>query len=198
MKFRPLTTGAAIAAVASTLALIGVPQAAGAKGEVAGIGSSRTLTAKFTVKSLNMATRRAILTDSDGNNYAMTVGEHVRNLDKVKPGDTINATYNLTTVYVLSNRGAATPADTDVTMAARAAKGDRPAGAVMNNTVITDVVLGVDLANNTLKLSDPKGGHVQTVHVANPLAQKQLHTVKVGDRITEHVTQSLLVAVNRP
>lgn len=191
-------TGAAITAFVSTLALVGAPQVVSAKGEIAGIGSSRTLTAKLTVKSVNMATRRAVLTDSDGYSYAMKVGDHVRNLNKVKPGDTINATYNLTTVYVLSGRGAATPANTDVTMTARAAKGDLPAGAAMNSTVITDVVLGVDLANNTLKLSDPKGGRVQTVHVANPLAQKQLHTVKVGDKITEHVTQSLLVAVNRP
>jgi exosome complex RNA-binding protein Csl4 len=194
---RPLTTYAAVAALVSTLALVGSPQVAGAANQIAGIGSSRTVTAKVKVKSVNLATRRAILIGPDGTTFAVEVGAHVRNLDRVKPGDTIKATYNLTTEYVLSGRAGAAPADTDVVLAGRAAKGQLPAGAVAERTVTTDVVLGVDPAKNTLRLSNPNGGRIETVHVTNPLAQKQLHKVKVGDRVTARVTQSLLIAVDR-
>ena len=171
-------------------------QIARADNQIGGIGSSRTLTAKVKVKSVNLATRRAVFTDADGNNFALTIAPRVRNLDKVKAGDTIMVRYNLTTTYVVTRRGAATPSDSDFAMASRAAKGERPAGAYLESSVTTDVVLGVDTVRKTLKLSDPKGGHVVTVNVTNPLAQKQLHKVKVGDRVTAHVTESLLVAVD--
>ena len=197
MKFRPLITGATTAAFVSAFALAAAPQMARADNQVGGIGSSRTVIAKVKVKYLNLATRRAILTDARGNNFAVTVGSHVRNLAQVKAGDTIKATYNVTTNYVVSKPGAPTPSDAGIAMGARAAKGELPAGAVLASTVTTDVVLGVDTAKNTLKLKDPVSGQVDTVSVTNPLAQKQLHKVKVGDKLTARVTESLLVAVEK-
>jgi hypothetical protein len=195
LTLRPLITGAATMAMASALALA-APLMAQADNLVGGIGSSKTLTAAVKVKSVNLATRQAVLVDSAGNEMPVKVGPHVRNLDKVKPGDTVKATYNLTVEYTVTRKGAATPADSAHALALRAPKGGQPAGAIFTRTVTTDVVLGVDTANNTMKLSDVNGGQVDTVHVANPLAQIELHKVKVGDKLTAKITQSLLVAVD--
>ena len=63
--FRPLITYAATAALVSAL-VVAAPQMARADNQIGGIGSSRTLTAKVKVKSVNLATRcHAVFTDAD-------------------------------------------------------------------------------------------------------------------------------------
>jgi hypothetical protein len=83
-------------------------------------------------------------------------------------------------------------------IAARAAKGQTPGGAIASRTVVTGAVLAVDPARHTLKIVDKDGGQVHLINVANPDNQAQLAYVKVGDYITAYVTESVLVTVGRP
>jgi hypothetical protein len=186
------------AASALIIAVAGAAAAATAPGPVAGVGTKQTVTEKATVRSIDMATRHAVLVDPSGQTYTVKVGDHVQNLGKVKPGQVITATYNRSLLLVFSTRGAALPADTDAVIAGRVAKGELPAAAVANHVVITETVLGVDPHNHTLQLVKPKGGEVQTVKVADAATRMQLARVKVGDTITAYQTEALLIAVGNP
>jgi hypothetical protein len=188
------------ARAASTLVAVLAAAATGvsAKGPVAGIGSTQKVTEKATVKSIDLATRHAVLIDPSGKTYTVKVGSHVQNLEQVKPGHVITATYNRSLLLVFSTRGAPLPADTDAVIAGRVAKGELPAAAVANHVVVTETVLGIDPNNNTIRLAKPKGGEVQTVKVVDPAVRKQLGRVKVGDTITAYQTEALLIGVTAP
>jgi hypothetical protein len=192
----PTSRVATAAALLVAVAAAGIAGQVGAQGPVTGIGSSHSVTVKATVKSVDLATRHAVLVGPSGETFTVKVSDDVRNLDQVRPGDTVKATYNRSLMYVLSARGAPLPADTEKTVAARAAKGELPAAAVANHVIITQTVLGVDTTDNTLTLASPQGGEVQTVSVVDPAAQKQLALVKVGDTITGYLTETLLISVN--
>jgi hypothetical protein len=163
----------------------------------AGIGSTQSVTAKVTVKSIDMATRHLVVTGADGQTFAMKVPDSVQNLAQVSVGDQITATYTRETVFALSPPNSALPPDTETAVAARAAKGELPAAVVANHVVVTGAVVGVDLDNHTLQLVDPKGGQVHTIKVTDPQRQQAMAQVKVGDTITAYVTESLLIAVSK-
>lgn len=164
--------------------------------EKATVSRSETITGKVTIKSIDQATRRMVVTNSAGEDTSMKVPPEVQNLDKLKAGDTINATYTLAAEFVLSPPNTKLPPDTDTMIAARAAKGELPAGAVANHIVVTGAVVGIDKANRTLKIVSPQGGAVHNVKVTSADGIKALDKVKVGDTITAYLTESLLMAAN--
>ncbi len=188
MTFHKRLLGAAAA-----LALAAAPLAAAAQ-SVGGVGSTQSVSASVTVKSIDLATRHVTVATPSGETFTLKVGPAVQNLDKVKPGDTIKATYERSTVFVLSKPNTALPADTETTIAARAAKGEVPAAVVANHLVVTGAVIGIDQENHTLELVDPQGGQVLKVNV-KPANYADLANVKLGDTITAYVTESLLIAV---
>jgi hypothetical protein len=185
-----------VAAFAAAITLAAAPVAVLAQGMVAGLGNSQTLTSKVTVKSVDLKTRHVTVVGPTGDTSTMKVGKAVHNLDRIKPGDKIHATYTLETEFVISSPNTPLPADTQTVVAARAAKGELPAAVVSNHLVVTGAVLGIDKAKHTLKLVDPKGGQVHTIVVSNKDRQQAMSQIKVGDTITAYVTESLLVAVN--
>ncbi|HEY6458401.1 MAG TPA: hypothetical protein VIY90_24240, partial [Steroidobacteraceae bacterium] len=58
-----------------------------------GIGESHTITARTQVKAIDLAKREVTLVGPQGNVLVVHAGDAVRNLDKVKVGDTVVATY---------------------------------------------------------------------------------------------------------
>jgi hypothetical protein len=158
-------------------------------------GESHAVTVIATVRSLDPATRHLVLT-SGGESFPMVAGSHVQNFDQLKVGDKVKATYRLETEYVLSKPNEKLPKNADALLAARAPKGEIPAAAVAHHIIVTGAVLGVDLANHTLKVVDRNGGQVHTIDVI-PSNRAALANVKVGDYITAYVTESLLVTVHR-
>lgn len=188
----------AAAAAAGLLIALGLAAApsAGLAQEKAAVTRSETISGKVTIKSIDPATRRMVVTNSAGENTAMKVPPEVHNLDQLKAGDTINATYTLEAEFVLSAPNTKLPPDTDTVIAARAAKGELPAGAVANHIVVTGAVVGLDKANRTLKIVSPQGGEVHTVKVTSADGIKALDKVKVGDTITAYLTESLLMSAS--
>jgi hypothetical protein len=164
--------------------------------EKASVSRSETVTGEVTIKSIDPATRHMVVTNSAGENTAMKVPPEVHNFDQLKVGDTIEATYTLEAEFVLSPPNTKLPPDTDTVIAARAAKGEAPAGAVANHIVVTGAVVGIDKDNHILKIVSPQGGEVHTVKVASPEGLKAMQKVKIGDTITAYLTESLLMAAN--
>jgi hypothetical protein len=165
------------------------------QGAVYGPGESHAITVVATVQSLDPATRHLVLT-SGGESFPMVADRHVQNFDQLKVGDKVKATYRLETEFLLSKPNEKLPANAEAMIAARAAKGQMPAGAVAHHMVVTGAVLGVDVANHTLKVVDRTGGKVHTIDVI-PSNRPALALMKVGDYITAYVTESLLVTVHR-
>jgi hypothetical protein len=157
--------------------------------------SVQSETATVTVKSLDMATRQMVAVSPSGEVFAMQVPAQVRNLSQVKVGDKIRATHTVETEIMISGPNTPLPPDAEATLSARAAKGELPAGVVAHHIVVTGAVLGIDMANHTLKVVNPQGGQVHTITVRRADRQKAMANLKVGDKITAFVTESVLISV---
>jgi hypothetical protein len=160
-----------------------------------GIGSSRTITERTKVQAIDINTREVTLVGPEGNVFTIHAGDAVRNLDKVKEGDTVVATYYASTVLVLSAPGTQVPDNQANAAWARAAKGQMPAGAVSTKMVVTGTVVGVDLVTHTISLVNPSGGMVHAFDVTDPQRQAALKRVKVGDSLTAIGTEAFAVAL---
>ena len=158
------------------------------------IGSSQTITARAKVQAIDLATREVTLVGPEGV-FTIHAGDAVRNLDKIKVGDTVVATYYASVVLVLSAPGTQVPDNQVNAAASRAAKGQIPAAALRTKMVVTGTVVAVDLANHTISLVDPSGGVVHVFNVTDPRRQAALKRVKVGDSLTAIGTEAFAIAL---
>lgn len=163
--------------------------------DMAGIAHAETVSARATVKAVDLQTRKVTLEGAGGNTIVLTVGEQVQNLPQVRPGDTVIARYYTSSAFVLAPPGTKLPDDSLTVAGARAAPGDKPAGAVESRMVVTGLVVGVDPALHTLSLVDPAGGAVRSVNVVTPEGQQSMKLIKIGDTITAIITEAVLVGV---
>ena len=187
-----LTLCLAFGAAGLTAPNVAWGQAAG----MGGMGQSQTIRARAQVKVIDLGTREVTLVGPQGNVFVVHAGDAVHNLDKVKAGDTVVATYYGSVVLVLSAPGSKIPEDQANAAAVRAPKGHSPAGAVGVKVVVTGTVVGVDLAAHTISLVDPAGGMVHTFTVADPRRQAALKRVKLGDSLTAIGTEALAIALD--
>jgi hypothetical protein len=163
--------------------------------DMAGIGHSESVSARAVVKSVDQQTRTVTLEGAAGNTIVLKVGEEVRNLPQVHPGDTVIAHYYTSSAYVLAPPGTKLPDDSLTVAGARAAPGEKPGGAIGTKTVVTGLVVSVDPTSHTISLVDPAGGVVRTVNVVTPEGQQSMKMVKVGDTITAIITEAVLIGV---
>jgi len=196
IRGRPGTFAASLllAAVPMLLPSLSIPAKAQASG-MAGIGGSEALSFHAKVSAIDLATRTVTLVGPQGRSQTLKVGDEVRNLPQVKPGDTVNVVYHASVTYVLSPRGSKMPDDSLTAAGARAAPGQMPGGAIGTKMVVTWTVVGVDPSAHTFQLIEPSGGLIRTENVVTPEGQQSMKMVKVGDTITGVITEALAIAV---
>jgi hypothetical protein len=188
--------GASILSVAMLMLCPAVSTPATAQASsMAGIGSSETVSVRATVKAIDLNTRTVTLVGPQGNTLMLKVGEEVRNLAQVRPGNEVIARYNASVTYVLAPRGAKLPDDSVSMAGARAAPGQMPSGAVGAKVVVTATVVGVDPVAHTLQLINPAGGLIRSVNVVTPQGQESMKMIKVGDTITGVISEAVAVSV---
>ena len=163
--------------------------------DMAGIAHTESVSARAVVKAIDLQTRTVTLEASGGNTIVLTVGDEVKNLPQVRPGDTVIAHYYTSSAYVLAPPGTRLPDNSLTVAGARAAPGEKPGGALGSKIVVTGLVVGVDPTLHTLSLVDPAGGRVRSVNVVTPEGQKNMKLVKIGDTITAIITEAVLVGV---
>ena len=129
------------------------------------ITKADSITAVVTVKSVDMASRRLVVTTAAGEDITMKAPPEIQRLGDIKPGDKIRTTYTAEVELVLSQPNQPLPEDAQTVVAARVAKGDLPAGAIANQIVVTGAVIGIDAAGHSLRIVSPNGGQVHTVAV---------------------------------
>jgi hypothetical protein len=170
------------------------PAVAQASGMV-GIGESDTIVLRATVKAIDLPSRMVTLVGPQGNTVSLRVGDEVRNLPQVRPGNKVFVRYHGSVTYVLSPRGAKLPDDSLAVAGARAAPGQMPAGGVSSKLVMTETVIGVDQPSHSLQVVNPSGGMIRTVAVTTPEGQQNMRMIKVGDTITAIVSEAVAIAV---
>jgi hypothetical protein len=163
--------------------------------EMAGIARTESVSARATVKTVDLQTRTVTLEVPGGNTIVLKVGDRVQNLPQVRPGDAVIAHYTTSSAYVLAPRGTKLPDDSLTIAGARAAPGEKPAGGAESKMVVTGLVVGVDPTLHTVSLVDPSGGQVRSVNVVTAEGQQSMKLIKIGDTITAIITEAVLVAV---
>ncbi|MGA0264614.1 MAG: hypothetical protein ACO3KY_01865 [Lysobacterales bacterium] len=156
------------------------------------IYASQSAQMNAVVEAINMETREVTLRGPQGNAVSMVVGEEARNLDQVEVGDIVSAEYvRSLSIEVLPGDGSE-PGAGGLTAAARAEKGEMPAGVVMDTQVVTATVEAIDMEANTFKLKFPDGA-VEQFTARDP---KNLALAEVGDLVVITTTEALALRVD--
>jgi len=192
----PRILGAIAAAALGLAAQAAAAQAATAQAPTS-VTDAIQVSEKVTVVSVDPATRHLVVRRPSGDTASIKVPAEVRRFDELKAGDIISATYSLETEFALSQPNKPLPDDAQTVIAARASRGELPAGVIANHIVVTGAVLGIDMQAHTLRVVSPQGGEVHTFAVTSPEGRRLMAQLKPGDKITAYVTESMLIAVER-
>ncbi len=154
------------------------------------VSAARTRTVTATVAELDVAKRHVTLKTAKGDMIPMTLGPDVRNLDKVKVGDSLVVQYAEALSLTLKKGGKVLPSANETVGAARAPVGAAPAGGAVQQIEVTADVVAVDAKQQVITLKGPQ----RTVDLkVNDPAQFKL--IKVGDQIEAVYTQALAMKV---
>ena len=160
------------AACLSNVALAQAP-ASSPKGEV--VVASVNVTA--TVAKIDHKTRVVTLKADDGQEYTFVASADVANLDQVKKGDLVTATYTEALVYEVKHGGKV--GEETTAAAAVAPLGAKPAGSVAEETTLTVKVAAINAKAPSITFKGPEG-KTRTIKVKDP---SKLQGVKVGDTV---------------
>ena len=162
-----------------------------------GAGDTDTVSVRATVKAVDMKTRTVTLVGPQGETKTLKVGDQVKNLAQVKPGDVVVVRFYDSVAYVVAPAGTKLPENAMAMAEAQAVPGELPAGAVGAKIIVTGLVVGVNPVAHTISLVNPPpaGGEIRTLTVKNPQYQQMLPQIKVGDTITAVISEALVAAV---
>jgi hypothetical protein len=160
-------------------------QAAPPKGQ--GMVASTTVTA--TVAQVDQKTRMVTLKSQDGQEYTFVAGPAVKNLAQMKVGDVVTATYTEALAYEVKKGGTAGASTIGATAAAKA--GEKPAGAIGQQTTVTVTITAIDPKVPSVTVKGPQG-NMRTFKVAHP---ERLQGVSVGDTVDITYTEALAIKV---
>ena len=149
-----------------------------------------TITATATVTKIDQKTRNVTIKTDDGQTYSFVASSAVKNLAQVKKGDKITVQYAESVAYQVRKHGTAALTTTDVGVAA--APGEKPAGVVAQQTMLTVTITAIDPSVPSVTLKGPKG-NTRTIKVKDP---QKLQGVKVGDVVDITYTEAVAVKVD--
>jgi bifunctional DNA-binding transcriptional regulator/antitoxin component of YhaV-PrlF toxin-antitoxin module len=147
-----------------------------------------------TVGDIHVASRTLTLKTADGRLVPLKVGKEVRNLANIKKGDIVELDYFEAIEFEVRapTEEERQLAGIGVDLAARAAKGERPAALAAGERVDILVIESIDRKKELITLKGPQG--FVTVKAKYP---QNLKVVKVGDTVVVR-TSELLAARVKP
>jgi len=187
MRSYVLGLAVSVAIALPVAAQTGEVVAASAPGKV---GVAQTLDVTATITAIDKATRDVTLKGPQGNEMTVTAGPKVRNFDKLKIGDQVNATYVEALTLQLVKGGGQKVARTEDMGGARAKAGAQPGGAVGRQITVVADVIGLDPAKQTVTLKGPE--RTVELPVRDP---EQFKLISKGDQVEATYTQALALAV---
>lgn len=161
-----------------------------ATGSEVDMGEAMTLTA--TVQAVDLENRLVTLKGERGRVVTVNVGEEVRNLDQVRVGDRVVATYREAMAIQLIREpttGGVTERR-DTLSGSRAALGQRPSATLRDKTEIVANVIAVNKKNRRVTLQGPQ--QAVTVKVSPDI---DLSPIRVGDQVRVVYIEEFGIAV---
>ena len=153
------------------------------------VSASVTVTAK--VISIDQTTRKVTVKTDEGKKYSFVAGDNVVNLPQVKKGDIITAVYTEAIAYQVRKHNKET--GVTVTDAGAAAQpGQKPAGAVMQQTTVAVTITAIDPTIPSVTFKGP-AGEIKTIKIKDP---QKLNGVKVGDVVDITYTEAIAIKVD--
>jgi hypothetical protein len=154
------------------------------------VGVAKTVNVTATITAIDKATRDVTLKGPKGNELTVTAGPDMKNFDKLKVGDQVDAKYVEAVTLQLVKGGGQKVASTVEAGAAGAKAGAQPAGAVGRQVTVVADVVGLDPATQTVTLKGPQ----RTIElvVSEP---EQFKRIAKGDQVEATYTQALAMAV---
>jgi len=150
------------------------------------------ITAK--VDAVDQTKRLLTVTGPRGNTVTLKVGPEVRNLEQVQPGDRVTLRY-LDSVALSVRKPGDPPSATEAGVVEVAAKGQKPAGLMVDTAEATGTVEAIDYGKRTMTLKGPEGKS-RTIKVDPSV--KRFSEIKKGDEIVARHTEGLAIYVNKP
>ncbi len=129
----------------------------------------------------------------DGRVVSLEVSQEARNFDQIEIGDKVRVEYHESVALYLGKHGQK-PGVAAGMVAARAAKGDKPAVAVVETIDVSAKIRAIDKANRSVTLELPDGS-VSKTHVDSSI--KAFDTLKVGDVIHARMTETIAITVEK-
>ena len=160
-------------ALSAMIVLVSLVHAQAQKGEAV----VSTITATVTVTKINQKTRKVHIKTAEGKVYKLTASTDVQNLAQVKKGDLITVIYTEAMAYEVKKGGSAGASTTAA--AATADPGEKPAGAVAQQTTVTVKITAIDTKTTAVTVKDPDGDE-EIINVKDPA---KLQGLKVGDTV---------------
>jgi hypothetical protein len=155
----------------------------------------KSLTAVAVVESTDPTTRQILLSGPGDQLTTVTAGSEIRNFDQIKAGDRLVLTFRRAVAVQLAPPGSALPPAAGLLGAARAARGELPAGAGFEAVQVTVHVDAVDRAAHTVTFTDPNGVS-HTVEVHNPAMIRFARKLKPGDNVQVDYLQSVSIKLH--
>lgn len=149
------------------------------------------VTVRATVEKVDLEKRKVTLRGFDGAVETISVGNEVRNLEQVKKGDEVVATYYQSVAFEVVPDDGKMPSASAIEASARAQEGEKPGAASATSVTMVADVLKLDRTSRTAVLRDANG-ETATVNVENPAA---FDKVKVGDRVRITLTEAMAIDV---
>jgi ribosomal protein S1 len=187
---RPAIRATAAAALFGLALAVATPAAA--QQELTSIAELATV--KATIVSVDTAKRKLTLKGADGQTRVVKVGPQVQNFAQIKAGDVVVVAFYQAMATDFREPGKGGPSMTTIDLAAVAPKGALPAGTIVETTVVTFEVVGIEPENNDLILAD-LNGNLQTVQLLDAKSQAMLSKINVGDKYDVVVTDALAVSI---
>jgi hypothetical protein len=147
-----------------------------------------TVKVTATVTAIDAAKREITLKGPQGKE--LTAGPDVRNFDQIKVGDSVVVRYAEALTLTLKKDGKELRGATETADAARAKKGEKPAGVVARQVEVTADVIALDAKTRTVTLRGPN--RVVDLKIPDP---GQFKLIKVGDQIQAVYTEAVAVSV---
>jgi hypothetical protein len=146
------------------------------------------------VESVDQRTRDVLLRGPSGALLTVKAGPEVRNLAQVRPGDRVFVAYRQAIAVQLRRPGEALPPGTREVGAARAARGERPAGAAFDAVRVRVRIDAVDRRNGTVTFTGPNRV-TRTVEVRDPAMRDFARGLRPGDEVEIEYLEALAVSV---
>jgi Cu/Ag efflux protein CusF len=182
-----------IATATLALSLVTLAVSANANDAVPAMIAASQVSVQAQVTAIDLAARKVTLKAADGRTVTVPVGPDIKNLDKIKVGDTVAAQYAQALTIAMKKGGGLREKEVS-TESARAAAGQKPAAGAMREVHFVADITQLDAKTGAISVKGAEG-RTFDLTLKDPAALKGF---QVGDQVEGTYLQVLAIGVVTP